>query len=213
MRGMRGVRDSQRSRVYAWENRFSRWKGDRPRMEKLEEVEAWLTPIWRKERGRVGLARQRAPEVSRKLWGQRRATADDNHVLKFPKWARTTTVILHEMAHRLTPFDEAHGPRFVGVFIGLMARWDDRDAAELMALADEMGVKYHVRSIGLVPVIPLHRKIREYMTKPRHGSPMRRAHEVQVAIELGVHWRQVRGAVMASCGALKMRGRMVQVEA
>jgi hypothetical protein len=45
-----------------------------------------------------------------------------------------------------------HGPRFVGVLIGLVAGHDGRDAAGLMALANERGVKYHVRSNGAVPI-------------------------------------------------------------
>lgn len=150
------TRDNQRSKVYQWERaavkQITNASFYLPDFETLEECEAFMNPIWRAERGRVGLARQQAPELSRNLWGQRRATAGHNHVIKLPKWARSRWVILHEMAHRLTPQDEAHGPRFVGVLIGLVCRHLDFDATRLMALADEMGVKYHVRSIGSVPV-------------------------------------------------------------
>jgi putative metallohydrolase (TIGR04338 family) len=149
-------RDNQRSRCYAWERAVVAAFGARfyqPDFATLEECEAFMNPIWRKERGRVGLAHQRAPELARNLWGQQRATASSNHVLKLPKWARSRWVILHEMAHRLTPADEAHGPRFVGVLIGLVCRWIGYDARRLMATADEMGLRYHTRSIGVVPVL------------------------------------------------------------
>ena len=194
-------RDNQRSRVYAWERKATKWFADRPLMKSLEEVEEWMRPIWRAERGRVGLAKYRVPELSRNLWGQRSASAGHDHVLKLPKWARNPWVVLHEMAHRLTPNDEPHGPRFVGVLIGLVARHDGRDANWLMELADEMGVHYHVRSIGCVPIIKTADRI-----LARKDLPI---HEVELAIEEGLHWKQIRGAVLSSGGALRMRGRMV----
>lgn len=61
-------------------------------------------------------------------------------------------MILHELAHRLTPGDEAHGPRVVGVLMVLAGRWLEFDVNQLMALADEEGVAYCVRSIDSVPV-------------------------------------------------------------
>lgn len=148
------MRDSQRSRVYTWERAAAKLEQRdfyEPEFRTLEECEEFMNPIWRKERGRVGQARVRAPELSRQLWGQRRATAGSDHVIKLPLWARSRWVILHEMAHRLTPGAQ-HGPRFVGALIGLAARWLDCDANHLMLLADEHGVKYHVRTIGVVPV-------------------------------------------------------------
>ena len=183
-------RDSQRSLVYRWEAKASNGSLYRPDLQSLEDVEAFLFPIWRSERGRVGLARQRPPTISRHLWGQRRATAGADHVIKIPRALRSRWVCLHEMAHRLTPRDEAHGPRFVGVLIGLLARHLGYDAEELMSLADEMGVRYYVRSIGCVPVKPLSQKIVEIVEK---GGPLP---EMFLAAELDVSYLKVRGAAL-----------------
>lgn len=149
-------RDNQRSRVYAWERacieKLAHSDLGVPDFATLEECASFADPIWVKERGRVGLARQEAPSIERPHRGQRRGYAHADHRITLPKWTRSRWYILHELAHRLTPHDEAHGPRFVGVLIGLVSRWLEYDTQQLMALADEMGVKYFVRSVGVVPV-------------------------------------------------------------
>lgn len=188
-------RDNQRSKVYAWERaavrRLNKTEFYRPDFDTLEECEAFMNPIWRAERGRVGLAKQKAPELSRNLWGQRKATAGHDHTIKLPKWSRSRWVILHEMAHRLTPRDEAHGPRFVGVLIGLAARHLGYDANALMELADEMGVKYYVRSIGVVPVIGISAQVLQTV---KIEGPMT---EMDLACWLDITYLQVRGAALA----------------
>lgn len=201
-RPRRRKRDNQQSLVYRWEARINPGHY-RPTMTTIEEVAQWAKPIWRAERGRVGLAKQQAPDFVPASWGQRAALSHDReHKISLPRWARSEHVVLHEMAHRLTPHDEAHGPRFVGVLIGLLARHAGLDCDEMMAAADEMGVKYHVRSIGAVPVIPLHVKLAKVIP----------ATDTAAAIELGVHWRQVRGAafhLIREGEARWYRGRLV----
>lgn len=95
-------RDNQRSRCYEWENKaiLTAHTTIGVRYATLEECEDFMRPIWRAERGRVGLAKHRPPELSRNLWGQRSATSGHDHVIKLPLWARTPWIILHEMAHR-----------------------------------------------------------------------------------------------------------------
>jgi hypothetical protein len=188
-------RDNQRSRVYAWERRFrERWG---THYETIDEAAAWLAPIWRSERGRVGLAKQRAPMVARPHRGQRAALAHDDHRITLPRWARSQWIILHEAAHRLTPDDEPHGPRFVGVLMGLLCRRLDLDADELMRAADEAGVRYHVRSIGVVPV---HGPAWHLERVLRAHGPMT---EMMAACHLGIidnvrlNWKQVRGASLS----------------
>ena len=153
---MRRARDRQRSRMYKWENAVVRQLLGRsiadPEFSTVEQCAAYAAPIWRRERARVGLARVQAPRIERPSWGQRSALAHPDHRVTLPRWARSRWVILHELAHRLTPRDEAHGPRFVGVLIGLAARWLDLDADRMMRMADEYDVRYYVRSIGVVPV-------------------------------------------------------------
>lgn len=193
-------RDNQRSRVYAWERACVEQLAHSDiydaEFQTLDECAEFAAPIWRKERGRVGLARQRAPVIERPSWGQRRALAHADHRITLPRWARSRWVILHELAHRLTPRDEAHGPRFVGVLMGLVARWLDYDATQLMALADEMGAKYHARSIGVVPtrgpVWHVERVVR--LHGPMTGMEL--ACHLSLAEGLDVRVPQVRGAAL-----------------
>ena len=197
---MRRSRDNQRSRVYAWERACTNDHKDGIRYKTLEEVEQWMNPIWRAERGRVGLAKKAAPTLSRKLWGVRGGTASTAaHEIKLSKWARSPWVILHEMTHLLTPRDEAHGPRFVGVLIGLLARHCGQDANELMALADEMSVKYHVRAIGTVPVTTL----------PERLAKLLPVHYMEAAVELDVPYRSIYGAALPLIrhGRARWRGK------
>lgn len=174
------------------------------RFESLEECESFMRPIWRAERGRVGLAKHPCPTLSRNLWGQHRATANyAGTEIKLPKWARNDWVILHEMAHCLTPGDR-HGPRFVGVLIGLLARHAGVDAYESMARADEMGVKYHVRAIGVVPV----RSSAERLAAILPCTVM------EAAFELDCTWRQVHGyalQLIRQRRARFFRNRIVEV--
>jgi hypothetical protein len=148
--------------------------------------EAWATPIWRAERGRYGRAIH--------------ALAHRSHEISLPLWARQPWTVLHEMAHRLTHGDEAHGARFVGVLIGLLARHDDRDAKELMEAALEQGVQFHVRSIGSVPVrepATITDRVEQALVEQGPLS------EMDLACWLDLHWRQVRGAALV----LQRRGR------
>ena len=189
------LRDNQRSRVYAWERACLRELAatsiGRAEFDTLQQCIEFAEPIWRKERGRLGLARQRPPAIERPAWGQRRALAHFDHRITLPRWARSRWVILHELAHRLTPGDEAHGARFVGVLMGLASRWLDYDAGELMALADRHGVKYRVQSIGVVPVHGpawlVHRALRQ-------EGPMT---EMDLACWCDLSYLQVRGAALA----------------
>jgi hypothetical protein len=205
--------------VYAWERAVVRATGAdiyAPDFDTLEECEAFMNPIWRAERGRVGLAKWRAPELSRNLWGQRRATAGANHEIKLPKWARSQWVILHEMAHRLTPADEAHGPRYVGVLIGLVCRHLGYDANRLMALADEGGVKYHVRSIGCVPVHGPAHKVEACVIKHGPMTAMEISCTLDVIESEDLSLAQVRGAALALIRqgrARWLRNKLVLLEA
>ncbi len=50
-------RDRQRSKVYAWEEVASKGAWKVPTFQTLDQCQAWLDPIWRRERGRYGRAR------------------------------------------------------------------------------------------------------------------------------------------------------------
>jgi putative metallohydrolase (TIGR04338 family) len=193
-------RDTQRSRVYTWERRaHPPIHSQDERFQSVEDCAAYMLPIWRSERGRYGLPNKAPPEIARPHRGQRRALAHSSHKITLPRWARNEWVMLHELAHRLTPRDAGHGPRFVGVLIGLLARHAGQDADELMALADEMGVKYHVRSIGAVPVTSLPEKLAKLLP----------IGYMDAAFALDVSYRQVYGAALSLIrhGRARWRGK------
>lgn len=215
------ARDSQRSKVYAWERacvaQLAHSSIYDAEFKTLDECAAYATPIWRKERGRVGRARVKAPTIERPAWGQRRALAHFDHRITLPRWARSRWVILHELAHRLNVGKgEGHDARFVGILIGLVARWLDYDATQLMALADEMGVKYYVRSIGVVPVRGpvwhVERAVR------LHGpmTEMDLACHLSIAEGVDITPPQVRGAALhlIKCGRARwLRKKLVLLDA
>lgn len=198
-------RDNQRSRVYAWERSAIDPAHRLACFATSEEVSAWLSPIWRKERARVGLAGTPAPTVTRAHRGQLRPYAHHDHRISLPKWARSTWVALHELAHRLTPQDEAHGPRFVGVLIGLGCRHLDLDAAELMRAADQAGVKYHVRSIGNVPVHGPMWHLSRALATEGPMTPVEAACWLDLGTGVDVSAKQVRGAALALVRAGRAR--------
>jgi hypothetical protein len=190
-------RDTQRSRVYAWERAVTAGACYSQTIKSVEEVAAFLKPIWLAERGRYGRANVPLPEIHHGHWGQRRALAYNYHRISLPKWARNPWVILHEAAHLLDRKNFDHGPRFVGILIGLAARHLGHDADDLMEKADEMGVRYDVRSIGAVPVIPMWKKV----------EPLMPGTAIEIAVELGVSYRVVLGAALQLIRAGRARWR------
>lgn len=110
-------RDSQRARLYRAEGDVDAGR----RLPTVERMQAyvdglaaadWFVARWGARRFDV-----------RPGFGHRRATADAEGVLQMPKWARTELVLLHEVAHCLTPATAAaHGPEYAGVLLALTRR-------------------------------------------------------------------------------------------
>jgi hypothetical protein len=115
-------RDSQRSKVYRWENQHLRPTDAK---EKLDLIAV------------QGIAEQAAflfgysvPEIEAKHHGN--ATAHWGSLVRLPGWARTRSVVLHEVAHCLTHgilqnlgklrTEGSHGPTFVRVYFELATR-------------------------------------------------------------------------------------------
>ncbi len=197
------ARDSQRSRVYAWERSQNHGGTQWVQTMSLDEVEAFLKPIWRTERGRYGkTAFKRAPAVQAGRGGGM-AYGDDR--LTFGRRVRNQYVALHELAHALNRrSNPGHGSRFVGILIGLLARHLGRDADTLLASAYEQGIKVDVRSIGAVPVFPWHRRL----------APLMPCTLMEAAVELNVSWRVIQGAslqLVRRGQARWLRGKLVAV--
>ncbi len=111
-------RDSQRARLYRAEGLVD---AGRP-LPTVARMQAWVDGLAATD-WFVARWGARSFEV-RPGYGHRRATADAvNGVLQMPKWARSELVLLHEIAHCLTPLTHAsHGPEYAGVLLALARR-------------------------------------------------------------------------------------------
>lgn len=130
-------RDSQRTRLYRAEDELSPGR----RLPTVQVLQAYVDELATTEWFVTRWGR-RSFEV-RPGHGHRRATADRNGVLQLPRWSRTELVVLHEVAHCLTPERyAAHGPEYAGVFLSLVRRRLSPAAGQ--ALEDAFG-RHRVR--------------------------------------------------------------------
>jgi hypothetical protein len=109
------ARDTQKQRVYDSEDVIDKTTTVFKNVAEMQEfVDSILQARWFQSR-----------------WGRTRITVKDGRgrrnacggygVIKMPLWSRSRTVILHEVAHCLTPNHyAAHGPEFAGVFLFLV---------------------------------------------------------------------------------------------
>jgi hypothetical protein len=122
-------RDSQRARLYAWEEAFVAPRD--PTRLGFSAAQGMVDAIWSD-------LRLRFPPKVRPLPRQARTTKADADRLTlrlpetFPSWH-----LLHELAHALsTTHDgesEGHGPVFVGLYVQLLASYLRLDRAEMLA--------------------------------------------------------------------------------
>jgi hypothetical protein len=108
-------RDYQKSKVYAWENKFIAPRC--PRCISIEHAQCFVDGVFICE-GLVGSPRvSLMPKQATKTF----ATGERTELRlrpKTPAW-----VILHELAHSLT--EDFHGPNFVGVYLKLLDKYAD----------------------------------------------------------------------------------------
>jgi putative metallohydrolase (TIGR04338 family) len=110
-------RDSQRARLYRAEGEVDPGR----RLPTVERMQAYVDGL----AGADWFLARWGPQSFevRPGFGHRRATATEEGVLQMPKWARTELVLLHEVAHCLTPTTcAAHGPEYAGVLLALARR-------------------------------------------------------------------------------------------
>lgn len=179
------TRDYQRSAVYAWEAS----QEGRAMHEEVYSHEAtadMLQRVWKAERGRYGLAKRPAPQFKDGR-GTRHARAGGGRV-NLPRWARNDWVILHELAHCLAGRlrGGGHGPRFVGIMIGLLARHAGRDGQSLVDSAAAAGVDVDVRSVGAIPV----------RSRADQLATLMPVSMMDAAVELDCSYRQVQGLAL-----------------
>ena len=140
-------RDSQRQRVYAWEDRVVAPQA--AGMVAFAAAQPMVDAIW----GELGL---RFPPKVEKLPHQARRRIADADRLRLrlppecPPW-----VLLHELAHCLTSTakgrSDGHGAAFVGVYMQLLVRYLrlDRDALLASLAAEGIAVQPEARPLFL----------------------------------------------------------------
>ena len=171
----------------------------------LEIATHWAGEVWKAERAYYG-ARVRAPKVGNGA-GHRRAVSYGGYIA-LPKWSRNCWVILHELAHELTPDSyPSHGRRFVGTLIGLASRNAGHDTELLLNAADAAGVKYSEEWVGVIPDPALNQKVRLELP----GNLVELAVKVNARYGSGYSYRQVQGAALQliSRGFARWRGQQL----
>lgn len=174
----RRPRDSQRSKVYKAEKVLQDHQTS-TKFNDLRECEKYINKIIHKSRWfrKNWLVTKINTEPGR---GHRRATASRYlgdygrgvyGTIQLPKWARHKAVILHELAHIITPNHQAaHGWMFANNFLLLVRHFMGREAADLlMASYKKHKVKYKPpRKISEAR----RQQLREHMNKVRkqHGQ-------------------------------------------
>lgn len=142
-----GPRDRQRQRMYDWERDL--WKAVSPEPEALDQLRGFLLWVWSLEARRYYRSAVPPPAIGDGRSRRSAAAIYSRHEIALPRWARNRIVLLHEIAHFFDQRNEPHGPEFVGILIGLMARHDNWDWRSLVRSARSWGLRVDVRLVGM----------------------------------------------------------------
>lgn len=160
---MKKMRDSQRSKVYAWEREQPWWatrgyrmvsrrgncissvssgpKGDPAQFISLDECQKLVDTLWASYPHQHSTTP--APDV-RDGRGRRHACGSSRRI-SLPLWARTTSVVCHELAHSICfrngVQDPGHGAYFVGVYARLLSLAGLASEASVLRSAVDSGLK------------------------------------------------------------------------
>lgn len=138
---MRG-RDTQRRRVYAWEDAFIAPRA--PGSIAFAAAQPMVDALW----AELGL--HFPPKVEPLPHQARRRLADADRLrLRLPP-VLPAWVLLHELAHALsTTMDgvsDGHGPRFMGLYLQLLVRYLRLPEDELLASLTDAGIRVDPRA-------------------------------------------------------------------
>jgi len=121
---MKHARDSQRKRVYDSERALPWYGSDTIGDGSIGAIKPFVAQVWKWARKR-GMTHIITPPRLKDGRGTSYARGGPYHV-NLPRWARTYTIVLHELAHSLTVYDGTiawHGPEFAALFLKFMKRW------------------------------------------------------------------------------------------
>ena len=133
------MRDYQKSRVYTWEDNIVAPKDQS--LVPFNQIESVVNYIWQNEGLKYPPKVKKLPkQTKRKL-----ATGTRLEVC-FQDQSISTWVIIHELAHSLTSdiegHSEAHGPKYVGMYIYLLSKYLHIPSTLLMYTAKKYNVKF-----------------------------------------------------------------------
>jgi hypothetical protein len=143
---MLGQRDSQKSKVYSWENQhvIGRAEAYIP----YDRCQDMVNYIW------AQMGWQHPPRVRPMPRQERKACAKANRLnVYIPEdYGAKTTVIIHELAHSATGdiegSTECHGPEFVGVYMKILDKLvPGLNLPVLMYTAKEAKVKFDITHV------------------------------------------------------------------
>lgn len=130
------MRDTQRSKVYAAENKVDRGK----RFESLRECQAFSHKVtdsaYYRRKYHTGSilcqdGRGRSSACASNTW--------EGPVIKLPRWSRCELVILHEIAHHAAGLPNKHNWKFAAVLLDLTRHFMGKEAAEALKAAYKEG--------------------------------------------------------------------------
>jgi hypothetical protein len=132
-----GARDTQRSRVYAWEDRVIAPR-DASQVA-FAAAQGMVDAIW----SEMGL--HHPPRVERLPAQARTRIADANRLtLRLPA-STPSWCLLHELAHAMTTThdgrSDGHGPGFVGIYVQLLGRYLRLEQDWLLRTLTEAGIR------------------------------------------------------------------------
>lgn len=146
------MRDSQRSRVYAWERSQAWWQAAYRGRRYAEVPNSVVQPLalseCEKYLSRVLRKAGAAPVVVADGRGSPNAKGSSWRI-QLPTFARTRPIMLHEAAHSIAAqrgVDDRHGPNFARIYIDLLARHLHLPAGELLKSARAARVKVAPRN-------------------------------------------------------------------
>jgi len=148
-----GVRDQQRSKVYAWERYnchkgYTKSNGFRGKLteKQAEKLVKKAFDYWfRKDHSSREL-----PRVTFKGSYYQSASARNDIYINLPPWSLyEPSVVLHESAHAIQwrtrrsglEYDGGHGPNFCRIFIELLGHFEKHNRAELARSAKASKIK------------------------------------------------------------------------
>ncbi len=122
---MRRPRDNQRSRLYAAERAAWACYDPEPEMS-WPEVKKFVFKVCHN-------LKQDVPLLGQGQGARRAFVSFGGSRMVLPRWARKKTVILHELAHIISP--DHHGPIFAKNYVSLIKRFIGSTEAAIMRMA------------------------------------------------------------------------------